>query len=240
MTSMNKALAFAALLAFASGAAPVLAQDGVTPAAPVPEQPAPPAAPDIPSRTIEAPNGAAQALQSPILTVDQDVLFATSAWGKRTQAVLEEEGGKIAADNERLADQLSAEEAELTEMRDTLDPAEFRKRAEAFDARATEVRRERAQAVQELNTWAETDRAAFYRAALPLMGAVVQERGAVAVLDRRTVFVSLDAIDVTADLVAQADQQLGDGADVVPFEPSPTPASDQPMPTGAAPDQPQQ
>lgn len=225
--------ALAALLAVAGGAVAVSAQNSDGPVMPPPQS----APNQIPSRMIEAPADAQQVLQSPILTVDQDVLFTNSAWGKRTQAILEEEGTKIAADNERLADLLSAEEAELTRLRDSLDAGEFRQRAEAFDTRATEVRRERAQAVQELNAWAEADRTAFYRAALPLMGTIVEERRAVAVLDRRTVFVSLDAIDVTADLIARADEELGDGDGVVPFTPSPTPASDQPMNDEAPPPQ---
>lgn len=198
-------LAVCALLALPGGAGAQQAPEGT------------PAAPDLPSRTIQTPADAIPMSQAPILTVDQDVLFAASDWGQRTQRVLDEEGSKIEAENERLAAQLSAEEASLTEQRGTLDPAEFRRLAEAFDTRATEVRRQRAQVVQDLNAWAEADRAAFYRAALPLMGEMMQERGAVAVLDRRTVFVSMDAIDMTQDLVRRLNADLGDGAGTVPM-----------------------
>ncbi|MFC3629632.1 OmpH family outer membrane protein [Paracoccus angustae] len=198
-------VAACALLALAGGAAAQEAPEGA------------PAAPELPSRTIRTPADSKPLAAAPILTVDQDRLFAASDWGKRTQRVLEEEGRKIEAENERLAAQLSDEEAELTRQRGTLDPAEFRKQAEAFDLRATEVRRERAKVVEDLNAWAETDRAAFYRAALPLMGEMMQERGAVAVLDRRTVFVSLDAIDLTQDLVVRLNTDLGDGAGTVPL-----------------------
>ncbi|MCZ0961786.1 OmpH family outer membrane protein [Paracoccus benzoatiresistens] len=184
----------------------------------VPQAPAPPA---LPSSTIETPKDAKPLAAAPILTVDQERLFADSEWGKRTQRILEETGGKIAAENERLAAQLSAEERALTQQRGTLDPAEFRKQAEAFDIRATEVRRERAKVVEDLNAWAEADRTAFYRAALPLMGEMMQERGAVAVLDRRTVFVSLDAIDLTQDLVTRLNKELGDGAGTVPLNGQP-------------------
>ncbi|VDS10095.1 Outer membrane protein (OmpH-like) [Paracoccus haematequi] len=169
-----------------------------------------------PAPAVQPPADAARSA-APILTVDQDVLFAASDWGRRTQRVLDEEGGKIEAENERLASQLSAEEATLTEQRGTMDPAEFRKLAEAFDTRATEVRRQRAQVVQDLNAWAEADRTAFYRAARPLMAEMMQERGAVAVLDRRTVFVSMDAIDMTQALVARLNAALGDGAGTVPL-----------------------
>lgn len=172
----------------------------------------------LPSRTIQTPGDDTSVAQAALLTVDQDLLFVRSAWGLRATAVTDAELDKIAADNDRLAAQLSDEEAQLTQQRATLDPAEFRRRAEAFDVRATQVRRERAQLVQDLNAWAEADRAAFYRAALPIMGDMMQERGAVAVLDRRTVFVALDAIDMTDDLVTMLDRELGDGAAVVPFE----------------------
>lgn len=207
--ALSRRLAVCALLALPG---PVLAQQ---------TSDTPPAAPELPSRTIQTPDGA-KPLAAPILTVDQDMLFAASEWGRRTQRVLEEEGGKIEAENERLAAQLSDEESRLTEQRGTMDPAEFRKQAEAFDIRATEVRRQRAQVVQDLNAWAEADRTAFYRAALPLMGEMMQERGAVAVLDRRTVFVSMDAIDMTQALVVRLNADLGDGAGTVPL-PGPAP-----------------
>ena len=44
------------------------------------------------------------------------------------------------------------------------------------------------------------------------MGEMMISRGAVVVLDRRTVFVSLDAIDITGDLIEELDEALDDGA----------------------------
>ena len=185
----------------------------------------------LPSSTISGPGGVQAIAIAPILTVDQDRLFNESSWGQRVQAQLEAEGQTIAAENTRLADQLAAEERALTDLRATLDQAEFRRRAEAFDARATEVRRERAQAVQDLNARAEADRAAFYQAALPVMGDMMQARRAIAVLDRRTVFVSLEAVDITTDLIARLDETLGDGSeqskiprDIAPNGPADVPA----------------
>lgn len=178
--------------------------------------------PDLSSGTI--PLSDPQAVSSPILTMDQDVLYLSSAWGLRAQARLEAEGDTVTAENDRLTQLLSREEAALTEQRATLPAAEFRRMAESFDLRATRIRRERAQAVQDLNAWAEADRAAFFRAALPVMGRIMQERGAVAVLDRRTVFVSLEAIDVTQQLVEALDRRVGDGEGVVPLPDPPPPA----------------
>ncbi|WP_411839168.1 OmpH family outer membrane protein [Paracoccus sp. ME4] len=169
----------------------------------------------LPSTVVPGPGDLAE--NAPILTLDLDILYLNSAWGRRAQAELEAEGAEVAAENERLTRLLSSEEAALTQQRATLDAARFRELAEAFDLRATRIRRERAQAVQDLNTWAESDRAAFFRDALPVMGQIMQERGAVAVLDRRTVFVSLDAIDVTQQLIDTLDQRIGDGQGAVPL-----------------------
>jgi len=60
---------------------------------------------------------------SPILTLDQDRLYLESAWGMRATALLEAEGGRVTAENERLMQLLSTEEAELTEQRATLPAA---------------------------------------------------------------------------------------------------------------------
>ncbi|MEE2859832.1 MAG: OmpH family outer membrane protein [Pseudomonadota bacterium] len=183
---------------------------------------------DLPNSTIAAPDEVGPQPAAPILTLDQDALYLSSSWGLRAQARLEAEGQLIAAENERLTELLSTEEAALTAQRATLPPAEFRRLAEDFDRRATQIRRERAQAVQALNAWADADREAFFRAALPVMAEVMQDRGAVAVLDRRTVFVSLDAIDITNDLITALDAGIGDGEGAVPIPQTESAASGQP------------
>lgn len=172
---------------------------------------------ELPNSTIAAPDEAGPLPAAPVLTLDQDALYLSSAWGLRAQARLQAEGEIIASENDRLTELLSTEEAALTAQRATLPAADFRRLAEDFDRRATQIRRERAQAVQALNAWADADREAFFRAALPVMGEVMQDRGAVAVLDRRTVFVSLDAIDITAELITALNDRIGDGEGAVPI-----------------------
>ncbi|WDA11941.1 OmpH family outer membrane protein [Paracoccus marcusii] len=213
------------LVAAALMSLPAAAQDATVPDIPAPEIPPIATPPVLPNSTIPSPEEAAES--APILTLDQEVLYLSSAWGLRAQARLEAKGEEVTAENDRLTQLLSSEEARLTEQRSTLPAAEFRELAESFDIRATRIRRERAQAVQDLNAWAEADRAAFFRAALPVMGQVMQDRGAVAVLDRRTIFVSLDAIDVTEQLVAALDDRIGDGEGVVPLPDQP-PSEDAP------------
>ena len=210
----------AALAQGQSAPAGGLSAEAVLPAPEMPAPEIPVAGGDLPARVIAQPDLSGLPA-SGILTIDQNRLYTQSAWGRRAQNQLEAEGGKIVAENERLTQLLSSEEAALTEQRATLPPDEFRSLAEAFDQRATRIRRERAQAVQALNDWADADRDAFVRAALPHMGDLMSERGAVAVLDYRMVFVSLDAIDITEALTERLDREIGDGAGAVPLPDAP-------------------
>ncbi|WP_287884250.1 MULTISPECIES: OmpH family outer membrane protein [Paracoccus] len=199
------ALALATLLALPSGA---LAQQ----AAPVPvpsELDAGPAN-DVPPIVVETPPSNGEAVL-PVLTLDQEMLYLHSKWGQRVQADLEQRGREIAAENDRLADQFATEEQELTALRQTLPPDEFRKRADEFDKRVVEVRRARDAAARSLQTEADEERQAFFRAVLPVLAALMRERGAVVVLDQRAIFVASQSIDVTDVLIERIDREVGTG-----------------------------
>lgn len=161
----------------------------------------------------------AEPVQSlPIMTIDQERLFLESAWGQRAQTMIEEQGRALAEENERLADDFLREEQELTELRETLDPEEFRRRADEFDQRVTEVRRERDAAARDFQQLADQERVRFFQVALPILAQMMQEREAVVVLDQRMIFVSAESIDVTDELIARVDAEGGDGADAPPAE----------------------
>ncbi|MDO5530105.1 MAG: OmpH family outer membrane protein, partial [Paracoccus sp. (in: a-proteobacteria)] len=140
---------------------------------PPPAQPPLPLSVEPPPEAIIAPpaeDSAAIDLALPdlaqvqVLAIDPDRLFAASAWGQRAQALLAELGDEIAAENERLERQFTEEEQALTAARAALAPAEFRRRAEAFDTRAQDVRRDRAEALRALAERAEAERTAFIEA----------------------------------------------------------------------------
>ncbi|MTH80073.1 OmpH family outer membrane protein [Paracoccus aestuariivivens] len=146
-----------------------------------------------------------------ILTIDQEELFSASKWGKRVQADLEKKSREIADENERLAVQFSNEEEQLTTLRGTLPADEFRKRADEFDKRVVEVRRQRDSVGRELQEHVDEERAAFFRAALPELAQVMKERGAVVVLDQRAIFVSAQTADITAVMIERLDTNIGAG-----------------------------
>lgn len=166
----------------------------------------------------------------PILTIDPQQVFMQSAWGKRVAQGINAEGDRIQAENERLADQFSREEQELTGLRQSLAPDEFRRRADDFDKRVVEVRRQRDGLLRTLDARDEAERNAFFRAALPVLAQLMKERGAQVVLDQSAIFVAAQAVDVTHDLVARIDSEIGAG----PVEPVTEPAPETVSPEGGA------
>ncbi|UXU74636.1 MULTISPECIES: OmpH family outer membrane protein [unclassified Paracoccus (in: a-proteobacteria)] len=173
---------------------------------------------DLPPLVVETADKAGEA-SLPLMTLDQDEVYLRSDWGQRVQAELEKQGRDIAAENDRLAEEFAAEEQQLTALRQSLPADEFRARADEFDKRVVEVRRERDIAARALQTRAEEERQAFFRAALPVLAALMKERGAVAVLDQRAIFVAAQSIDITDALIARLNQEIGAGPQPAKTEP---------------------
>jgi len=153
---------------------------------------------------------------SPVLTLNQDRLFAESLWGKRVTAEIEAASAELAAENRRIEGELTAEEKALTDRRATMPPEEFRKAADDFDARVVAIRSAQDAKARDLSNRRETEGQRFLQAVLPLLAQVLRERGAVAILDNRAIFVAADSIDVTDQLIAEIDARLGDGSDTPP------------------------
>lgn len=208
-------------------ALPATAQDAAAPRAP---------ADAVPPLVVDTRSAGAERGFPPIMTIDQERLFMGSLWGQRVQAEVERRSREIAAENERLASQFAAEEQELTTLRGTLPPEEFRQRADEFDKRVVAVRRERDTVARDLDSQVEQERTAFLRAALPVLAQVMEERGAVVVLDQSAIFVSAQSVDVTGVLIDRINRDIGAGKPVATSgqaAPQPQPQS-QPPAAGAA------
>jgi len=150
---------------------------------------------------------------SVLLTVEQDSLFRQSAFGRRVAAEIETRSRALAAENRTLEAELVAEELALTQARPTLDPAEFRARADAFDARVQRIRAEQDRKSRDLAAFQGSEEERFAASIGEVLTAIARSRGALAVIDRRLLLVSADEIDVTAEAVARIDARLGDGTE---------------------------
>lgn len=151
---------------------------------------------------------AAQGPTSAILTLDQDQLFAESAFGKAS--LDRERAATLALDveNKQIEAALIAEEQDLTTRRATLPADEFAALATAFDVKVERIRSEQDAKFRALSQTREEDRKAFLRAIVPVLGELMGEKGAVAILEKSTVILSLTAIDVTDEAIARVDAVL--------------------------------
>lgn len=175
-------------------------------------------------------------LQSPILTVEPERLFGDSAFGQRITEELDRLGAELAAENRRIEAELTEEEQALTEQRETLPPEEFRALADAFDEKVQRIRREQDGKARALAVRSEEARRAFLAAAQPVLEQLMRDAGAAVIVERRSIFMSAEVIDITDEAIARIDAEIGDGlsddglSDDGPETPEPQ-AEDAPAPS---------
>lgn len=158
-------------------------------------------------------------VQSLILTVAPDALYAQSDFGQRIVREIEAESVEIAAENRRIEAELTTEERALTELRDSLAPADFRARAEAFDEKVQRLRREQDEKARAVSQRNDEARRALLTAAQPILQQLMIESGAVAVLDRRGILLSVDSVDITDQAIQRVNAEFGAGAAILPLRP---------------------
>ena len=164
---------------------------------------------------------AQEPVQSPILTIDLDRLFEETRLGARASALVEAEAVALTEENRRIEAELVEEESVLTEQRAAMPPEEFRELADAFDAKVQRIRAEQDAKARELAQLREAARQGFLGEIGGILTEIVNERGAVVVLERRDIFISADRIDVTDDAINRINEALGEGA-----APAPPPDAD--------------
>jgi Skp family chaperone for outer membrane proteins len=150
--------------------------------------------------------------KSQLAVVQQDQLFARTLYGKAVQARIEAARQSLLSENQRIEAGLEAEERALTQRRPTMTPAEFRKLADAFDAKVEGIRSAQEAKGRAVARQAEEDRQRFFQTAYPVLARLMAEIGAVALMDKSDIIISLEAIDVTDRAVARIDSTLGDGS----------------------------
>lgn len=147
-----------------------------------------------------------------VLILDQDRLYAESLYGKALEARIAAANQALKAENRKIEQDLAAEEADLTQRRPTMAAAAFQELADAFDAKVEQVRKDQAAKIDALKTQREEGRRTFFQASLPILGAMMQQMGAYAILNRSAVVVLFESIDVTDRAIKAVDDKLGDGS----------------------------
>lgn len=150
-------------------------------------------------------------ISSPILTIDTESVFAESAFGKRVARDVESKGAELSSENRRIEAELATEEEALTQRRDGMTAQAFRELADAFDQKVQATRQAQAAKGRALNQLLDKEREVFLTAAAPVLEDLMRQAGAAVILERRSVFVSANAIDVTEQAISMLDETLGTG-----------------------------
>lgn len=146
-------------------------------------------------------------IPSPILIIDQDRLYAESRSGSERLEALEQEAQILASENQRIEQELIAEERALTEQRPGLPADEFRALADAFDQKVQRIRTEQDEKARALTRARDEAQSAFFQEVAGVILEIVREKGAVVVLDRRDVFLSAERIDITNEAIRRINEE---------------------------------
>ena len=163
------------------------------------------------------PVGAVQAQEagsglSPVLTIDSEKVFGTSEIGQKITDKLEAELESLVAENRKIEADLTAEEQDLTAKRAGMDPTEFRALADAFDVKVQRIRSEQDAKQRALQARREAERQNFIDVIAPILTSIGRERGAIVILERRSVVLSADSADITDEVISRINAALADGS----------------------------
>ena len=147
----------------------------------------------------------ADLMQSAVVTLDRGRLFEGSRQGQAILARIEAETAALAAENRRLEAALEAEERSLTERRAVMEPEAFQTLAREFDTRVEELRVAQETKGRTLARARDLEEQRFMEAAVPILGALMRDLGAVAIIDRSAVVLGFDRIDITAQAIERLD-----------------------------------
>ncbi len=153
---------------------------------------------------------------TPVLILDSEILYQETGYGQQIRDGLDRDADALKSENDRIVAALTDEERSLTLRRPTMDPAAFRKEAEAFDVKVQGIRRARDAKEVSLQNARLAARDDFFTAVRDVIGQLMLERGAAVILDRRSVFLALSAADVTEEAIVRIDAALLNDQAVVP------------------------
>lgn len=171
------------------------------------------------AETSDAAAASTAPVMAPLLTLDDERLFKESMFGKAVLARQEAEAQGLIAENRRIEAALETEEKDLTTRRAVMTSAEFASLSEAFNTKVEGIRKAQDAKSRDLARAFDDEKLRFFEAVRPALAQLMKERGAVAIIDKRAVFVGFENVDITSAAIELLDQSLGDGTE--PVTPAP-------------------
>lgn len=148
----------------------------------------------------------------PVASINREVLFAESTYGRALLASISEHESQLVNENDLLLADLEREERGLTELRKQIPAQEFAKLAKAFDAKANQIRQAQREKLDSLNKQLDAARFTFYRQAETVIRDLMIERGIVYVLNEQAILMSTGEGNITPDVIQQLDALFASGA----------------------------
>lgn len=142
---------------------------------------------------------------TPILVVSREKLLNESRAAKSIQAQADALRDELRESLKARQEALRAEELELTELRETLDSANFDARVAAFTEKVRELKRDTNDAGARLQRAVLAARTELQQAARPVLLALMAERRALVMLEKDDVVISVTALDVTQEAIDRLD-----------------------------------
>ena len=148
----------------------------------------------------------------PFLIINQEQLLTGSEAGQALLAEEERERDALRTEARALDAAFEAEERRLTEQRPDLDPAEFRRLSDEFDARVVQARRDQDARSATLAQEFDQRRRAFYARVAPILVTLMDRYGAKAILDENSVLLADQSLNITAAVIAEIDATAAEPA----------------------------
>ena len=151
--------------------------------------------------------------RSVVLVVGSQRLFSETLFGQRLEDETQADSDELRRENRRIEAELAAEELKLDGLRRSVGTEEFRELADAFDAKVQRIRRERTEQARILERRVNTRRRAFEQTILPILGQIMTEAGAAVIMERDSVVLLKNTVDITDLAIHRINSVLGDGSD---------------------------
>lgn len=136
-----------------------------------------------------------------ILVVDRERVLRDSAPGRALAAAVQEQRLALQSASAEVEKAMEAEETAIDKIRDSLTPQQFEERLRDFDQRVRQVRRDSQQASQALHARINDARREMGQALNLVLRDILEERGALVLLNAQTVIMARGEIDITAEAI---------------------------------------
>jgi Skp family chaperone for outer membrane proteins len=146
------------------------------------------------------------------LIINQEQILTGSEAGRALLAEEERQRDALRNEARALDSAFEAEERRLTEQRPDLDPAEFRRLSDEFDARVVQARRDQDTRSATLAQEFDQRRRAFYARVAPILVMLMDRYGAKAILDENSVLLADQSLNITAAVIAEIDATAAEPA----------------------------